>query len=628
MSIPPPKRTLAECDAILTAPGSPFEFVEQTIKGRRIRTYKNLPASARDLWAASSVHGNKEYIIYEHERLTYAQAHEKVARLAALFHERGVKKGGRVAIAMRNLPEWVFSWWALHTLGAVGVAVNAWLTPDAFLHCLALTEPTVVLVDVERARVLKGKTQGLREKGGRAFFVVRAGREEGVMEEWERLEDALEGCKGTEVSKVEILPEDPATIFFTSGTTSYPKGVLSTQRQYMSNRFNTVIGGARALLRRGESLPTPEEAAKAPQKSVLLTVPLFHVIGNQSFLQLLTAIGGLVCLVHKFSPSSAAALIRKEGITTAGGVPNMVMQILDELDRSQEGWKGLRLEGVSYGGGPASERLPGMIRERLGRKEGGGGTAGPSQGYGLTETNSVTTGLVAEDYYARPTSCGLPPPVIEVKIIDPSAPQPASSAPSLPRGREHVGEICIKGPNVVEGYYRDEEASRKAFDAEGWFRSGDLGYLDEEGFLYLVDRAKDIIIRSGENISSVLVENAILQHPTVKEVAVVPVKSEEHGEEVAAVVLLHPRSHPSHLPSTSPSPSLPPPTASGLAALVASQLPKHCTPSLVFLNPPEYAGEEGVTKNATGKVLKEEVKKVVGREWERRGGGRRERAKL
>ncbi|GAA6042818.1 hypothetical protein JCM8097_004444 [Rhodosporidiobolus ruineniae] len=611
MDLPPPARTVEETDALIDRAGSPFETQEKTVKGRRVRVYKNLPPSVRAFWLASQAFNDREFIVYENERLTFRETHARVAHFASLLHARGVKKGDRVAIAMRNLPEWIIAWYALHCLGAVGVAVNCWLAPDAFFHCLALTEPIAIFVDEERAKLLGDKVGELKKLGLRASFVVRS---RGDLSGFERLEPALEGNRATELPDVSIEAEDLATIFFTSGTTSMPKGVLSTQRQYMSNRWNTAVGGARMLLRRGDNLPPPDP--NAPQKSVLLTVPLFHVIGNQSFLQLLTAMGGKLVLMHKFSPSSAVQLLRREGITTAGGVPNMVMQIMDELsqDRDGKGWEGLKLEGFSFGGGPASERLPGEARRRF-----KSGLPGASQGYGLTEVNSVATGHVCEDYYRRPTSCGLPPPAVSLKIIPPTAPQPASAAPALKPGE--VGEICIHGPGVAEGYYRDEEATRKAFDAEGWFRTGDLGYLDEEGFLFLVDRAKDIIIRSGENISSVQVENALYQHPAVKEAAVVAVPCEVHGEQVAAVVVLHPPSHASRSSS-------PPLYATSLRAHAAQHLPRHALPALILF-PPQYAeADEGLPKNATGKVLKDRVKEVAREEWEKSGLGRKVRAKL
>ncbi|BGP29607.1 hypothetical protein JCM10296v2_001346 [Rhodotorula toruloides] len=599
---PLPERTVKETDDILSAPGSPFEWEEKCIGTRTVRVYKNLPPSVRDYWLqAASPFADKEYIVYEQERLTYADAHRRVLHLASLLHARGVRKGDRVAIAMRNIPEWIISWWACHMLGGIAVALNAWLPPSAFFHCISITSPTAILVDHERQDLLGEEGAGkLRDQGTKAVFVVRT-RE--AKRGFERLDEALEKHQVKELPKIEIKDEDPATIFFTSGTTSLPKGVLSTQRQYLSNRWNTAVGAARAFLRKGENIPAPDPSL--PQRSLLLTVPLFHVMGNQSFLALLTAVGGKIVLMHKFVPRLAASLVLSESILAIGGIPNIVSQILDELDRLNA-WDRVKLEGLSYGGGPPSSRLPMESKKRL-------PNASAAQGYGLSEVNSVATGFSGDDYIMRPTSCGLPPPVVQLRIIDPSSPQPASSAPALPAGT--IGEVCIFGPNVAEGYWRDEESTRKAFDEEGWFRSGDLGYVDDEGFLYIADRAKDIIIRSGENISSVVVEDALFQHDAVKEVAVVAVPCEKHGEQVAAVVVLHPPSHPSRT-----STALPSPTESNLQNLVSTRLPKHCIPAMILF-PAQWDTQEGLPKNATGKVLKNEVKAAARREWERRGLG-------
>ncbi|GAA6006302.1 hypothetical protein JCM10207_000595 [Rhodosporidiobolus poonsookiae] len=609
-SLPPPTCSIDEAHAILSGPGQPFEMEDKVIKGRRVKAYKYLPASVRDLWVTSqAAFADKEYLVYEEERYTYRQANERVVHLASLLHARGVKKGDRVAVAMRNLPEWIFAWLAAHSLGAIVVAVNAWLTPDAFFHCLSITEPTVVFVDDERERVLASRVDELRAAKTRALFVVRGRR--APAKGFERLEEALKQHRRAELPKVDIVAEDPAIIFFTSGTTSLPKGVLSTQRQYLSNRINTAAGAARSFIRKGEPLPKPDPTA--PQRSCLLIVPLFHVMGNHSFFCFITATGGKLVLMHKFSPTVAARLIREEEITATGGVPNMVTQIMDALDQDPQGWKGLKLEGLSLGGAPASGRIPEDAKKRL-------PSIASSQGYGLTEVNSVATGLQGDDYLRYPTSAGVAPPAVSLKIIDPSSPQPVSSARALPTGQ--VGEVCIFGPNVAEGYWRDEEATAKAFDKEGWFRSGDLGYLNDEGFLFICDRAKDIIIRSGENISSVQVEDALFKaHDAVKEVAVVPVPCEQHGEQVAAVVVLHPPSHPSR------SPSSPACTESSLRSLLGPLLPRHCVPALIVF-PAEFDTDAGLPKNATGKVLKKEVKGVAEREWERRGLGKKVRAKL
>ncbi|GAA5949329.1 hypothetical protein JCM21900_005606 [Sporobolomyces salmonicolor] len=599
-SIPLLKRSLEECHRIMTGPGAPWEYEEKVIKGRRVKTYKQLPGSVRDFWLATKPFANREYIVYEDERLTFGTADAKVRHIASLFHHRGVRKGDRVVIAMRNLPEWALSFFAAHMLGAVAVAVNAWLSPEAFAHCLELTQPRIVLVDEERAKLLQDRIAPLRRQGCKAFFVTRSSQQVGAG--LEKLEDALRASPARDLPDVNISPEDPAIIFFTSGTMSMPKGVLSTQRQFLTNRLNTSSAQARAILRQGLDLPAPDP--KAPPRSVLLTIPLFHVMGCHSFLMLLTALGGKIVLMRKFDPVKASHIIRREGITSMGGVPHMVMQLIEHLEPSGE----LKLDGFSFGGGPASTRLPSDVKKKLPE-------VSAAQGFGLTEVNSVATSFAGDDYILRPASCGLAAPNVDLKIIPPESKKPVSHLPSL--APNEIGEICIAGANVAEGYYHDEKATKEAFEADGWFKSGDLGYLDEDGFLYIADRAKDIIIRSGENISSVSVENAIFQHDAVKEVAVVPVPCEVRGEEIAAVIVLHP-----HSSSSSSSRRAAPPTEHSVQALVAAQLPKHCVPALVVF------AEGELPRNATGKVLKGEVKKVAVSEWERRRANTAGRAKL
>jgi len=387
-----------------------------------VRAYRNLPASIRDQWLLSAevrslslsrtprlacltlflvqAFGEREYLIYENERLTYADAQARAARLAALLHARGVKKGDRVAIAMRNIPEWAFScvqlplplsrrrrgsctvvksasltallarrWWACQLLGAVAVAVNAWLTPEAFYHCVSITEPVAVVVDAERAEVLQSRTSDLRSLGCRTFLVARSAS---PLADFESFTDTLAAQASSKFPRPEILPEDEACIFFTSGTTSLPKGVLSTHRQYLSNMFNSACGGARALLRKGEPIPAPD--LTAPQLSVLLVVPLFHAMGNHSFLGPVSAQGGKIVLMRKFSPQLGARLIVDEGVMAASGVPSQVSQLLEEIPLDAEG---VKLETLSYGGGPPSSRLPEQLRARL-------PNALTAQGYGLT----------------------------------------------------------------------------------------------------------------------------------------------------------------------------------------------------------------------------------------------------
>ncbi|GAA5894576.1 class I adenylate-forming enzyme family protein [Sporobolomyces salmoneus] len=585
-SAPPPqapKRTLDECHKILTGPGMPWEMENRVIKGRKVRVYKQLPPSVRDFWLATKAHGKKECIVYENERYSYEEAQTKVQHLASLFHQRGVRKGDRIAIAMRNLPEWIFTFFAAHSIGAVAVAVNAWLSPEALAHVLNLTQPSLAVVDEERATLFKRQLGSLSEGGCKSLIVVRARGQ--TPAGFERFEDALRSTPARPLPPIEILPEDPAILFLTSGTTSLPKAVLSTQRQFLTNRLNTSIASARSLLRQGLSLPAPDPNAE--QRVALITIPLFHVMGCHSFLMLATAIGAKMILMHKFDAVKAAEIVEKEGVHTVGGVPHLVMQMYEQLDPN----KSTKLDGFSFGGGPAAARLPGDVKRKL-------KNVSPAQGYGLTEVNSVATSVAGEDYVQHPLSCGLAAPTVDLKIIPVDSPDPVSKSPSLETGQ--VGEVCIFGCNVAEGYYNDEKSTQAAFEEDGWFRSGDVGYLDADGFLFITDRSKDMIIRSGENIASVSVENAIFQHDAVKEVAVVGMPDDLRGEEVVALCVPH------------ESASSSPPTEEILQKLVISLLPKHCVPAMILFSQTE------LPRNATGKILKAQVKKHCASEWERR----------
>ncbi|SGY68549.1 BQ5605_C004g02897 [Microbotryum silenes-dioicae] len=567
-------RTIQEAMEIMTGPGMPWETEEKTIKGRTYPVYKQLPSSMREFWLATKTpFGSRKYIVYDNESYTYAEAHTRVAALAALFHSRGVRKGDRVAICARNLPEFIFSFWAAASIGAIISAVNAWGTLDVLMHCFQMVECKLLVLDQERVTKLAEQQEELARLGCSTILVARPSKS--LPKGMESMDQALAGCSDKQMPKVSIAPEDNATIYFTSGTTSKPKGVLATNRQFLSNRLNTSVAGARATLMKGLSLPVPDPNA---QKAVLLSVPLFHVIGAHSFLTLMTAMGGKVVMMHKYSAEKASELIIRERVTLAGGVPHMVLEIVDRLSRQSHA-----LEALSFGGGPASSRLPEMVKKSIGEVPAG-------QGFGLTETNSVATSVAGEEYVKRPTSCGLPTPVTRLKIIDPATYE------ELPTGK--TGEICIHGPNIAEGYYRNEKATKEAFTEDGWFKSGDMGHVDEEGYLYVSDRAKDIIIRGGENIASIHVENALYSDDRVKDAAVVAVPHEKLGEAVAAVVVLHSK-HRGQVDEAE------------LRKVVGAKLPKHCVPEMILF-------WKDMPRNATGKTLKTELKPKLKAEWEKR----------
>ncbi|KAL8277463.1 hypothetical protein RQP46_010185 [Phenoliferia psychrophenolica] len=567
---------------MMSSPGMPWEMEEKVIRGIRTRTYKNLYGSLRDLWIASKVFAKRDHIVYEDERLTYEESHARVHAIALMLSETyGCKKGDRVAIVARNLPEWILSFWAIEVLGGVAVTVNAWLNLEAMEHCIKICDCRVVILDAERAKQLSGSVKVLESAGSVGILVYRTTAPPPGMRSFEEAVRPFEGSTRP-LPAVEILPEDEATILFTSGTTGLPKGVLGTQRNYLTNIINTITGPTRAILRRGELPPAPDP--NAPQKSVMISVPLFHATGNHSSNALATFLGGKICMVHKWSADRVADMIIREKCTSAGGIPFMAMELVEAF-AARGGAPSL--ESVGFGGGPASGELPSEICKAI-------PSSMPNQGYGATEVSSAAATVSGEDFLLRPTSTGLACLVDDIKIVD-------ENGKTLGPGQH--GEIYIKGPNVCLEYVKNPKATKETFLADGYYRSGDIGYLDHEGFLYIMDRAKDIIIRGGENIASVTVENALYLDHRILDVAVVPIPDAKLGELVAAAVVTKSAFH-GRIKEAE------------LIALVAKTLPKHCIPVLVDIR------TEILPRNGVGKTLKSELKVELAALWEERKKGR------
>ncbi|KAG6848941.1 hypothetical protein H0H93_012583, partial [Arthromyces matolae] len=540
------ERTLQEVDSILTAPGSLLELETKFIDGRLQRVYKNLWPSLREFWiAAATMHGDLAYVILENHRMSYAQAFEKSLRAAGMFRDvYGIKKGDRVGIVARNCPDYIVAFWACHLIGAVSVLVNAWLPEEPLLHCLTHPECKLMILDPERAEKLEGVVDSLKTKAQcRGILVLNSQEGKGKWKGMECWDAKIAGYTGdtasirTGAGQEEILPEDNATILFTSGTTGMPKGVLSTQRQYLTNTFNCLVPGWRSALRKGESiLPM---APAVPQKGSLLSVPFFHATGSTSRMMMATLAGMKIILMRKWIPEEGVKLIKKENVVIAGGVPSMVMDLIETSLAGKE----CPIEAFSFGGAPAPDNLATKAGKLF-------PAAALAQGYGLTETNSMAVGINGEDYVARPRCAGLAMPVNDLMIVRDNV--------AVPPGQ--LGEVWMRGINVMKGYWRDPVATDKTVTSDGWLKSGDLGYVDEEGFLYIKDRSecsgilrslrnsqhvirnqvKDIIIRGGENIDSTTVENALYADDRVMEAAAVAVPHDRLGELVSAVVAIKP----------------------------------------------------------------------------------------
>ncbi|KIJ37523.1 hypothetical protein M422DRAFT_33642 [Sphaerobolus stellatus SS14] len=590
-----PARSLKECDAIMTAPGQFHEIEHAVIDNRVYRVWKHLPPSLREFWTSAVTNRpdlqGQDYIVFEDTRITYGQADEMVQKLASIFREvYGVRKGDRVGIAMRNYPEWIISFWAAAILGAIPTAINAWLPITPFMHCVKLTSPKVLILDQERVNLINSELPSLHT----SVILVRPTSNKPIrgvrVKEYNHVIASYNGSTSAWQKESACLPDDNATIFFTSGTTGLPKGVLSTQRGWLGNMFNAIYAARRRELRNGTDLPAPigqgpEPSEKKP-KNNLVAIPLFHVTACTSqmvsLFYITTALGGKLVLMRKWNKFEGAKLIRQEAITGFTGVPGIVYDLFDT-----DAVGNTELEGVGTGGAPAADHLPSEVKKTW-------PNAIAQQGYGLSESNSIAVQVMGEDYLARPASTGLPPPVVDLLIVDPQ------TSKVLPTGE--IGELWIRGPNIMRGYWNNPKATEEAITRDGWFKTGDLATLDEDGFVYIKDRVKDMIIRGGENIHSVIVENALFSDERVHDCAVVGIPDKRLGELVAALVVLR-REHVGKV------------TEEDLLELVRPQLPAFALPSLIVIQ------KEEIERNAAGKTLKREIRKDLAKEWEKRNKG-------
>ena len=563
--VPPanwPARSRAECKAILTAPGMRFEMEEVDIRGVRLRTWKNAPPNLRAIALLGQSHGAREFVIYEDERMTYDAWFRAVARLAHEFQARGVKKGDRVALAMRNLPEWPVVFFAAVTIGAICVPLNAWWTGDELAFGLSNSGTKLLVCDEERWDRLKDRRNDFSCVNH--TFVTRA-------EHPLNGADTLESVIGTPkqyaslpqatLPDVEILPEDDATIFYTSGTTGRPKGALGTHRNLCTNILSSGYNAGCAVLRRGEPLPEPQP------KTGLTVIPLFHVTACSAGLMGNIAAGNTMVYMYKWDPVEAFKIIEREKVSSTGGVPTIAWQLLEHPERKNYDLSSI--EAIAYGGAPAAPELVRKIREVFG--------ALPGNGWGMTETMATVTGHSSEDYLNRPDSCGPPVAVADLKIM--------SEDGSRELATGEIGELWARGPMVVKGYWNNPEATAETF-VDGWVKTGDLARLDEEGWCYIADRAKDMIIRGGENIYSSEVENVLYDHPAVTDAALIGLPHQQLGEEPAAVVHLAPGMEASE---------------AELQEWVAERLAKFKVPVRIAFTP------DTLPRNANGKILKKEL---------------------
>ena len=483
-----------------TGPGGRF-IIERDALGRAY--VGNFPGTLPSFFGAfCALNGASEAVVAGEERLTFAALDAHSTRLArVLAGSWNVRKGDRVAIAMRNCPAWIVSYMAIVKAGGIATLINGWWQPDELRHGLALSEPELIIADAARAKRLAA--------GSCAIPVVALPVEQ-------MLEGALAPllARTGEADLPEVLPEDDATILFTSGSTGAAKGAVSTHRAVVTGTYAYSLALAVLLGIKERDRDPP----KHPPRT-LVNVPLFHVTGEVPVMLNSFVIARTMVLLPRWDAGEALRLIEREKITYFVGVPTMSLELMQHPDRAKYDLS--TLTDIAAGGAPRPVAHVKRLEEAF-------TGAQPALGYGLTETNGAGTGNFWSNYHDKPASTGrAQKPFIELAIL-------GEGDRHLPRGER--GEIAIRSAANIRGYWRDEAATQAAFTADHYLRTGDVGYLDKDDYLFIVDRMKDIIIRGGENIAAQEVEAAVYAHSGVSEAAVFGIPDERLGEVPAAVI--------------------------------------------------------------------------------------------
>ena len=557
--------------AELDAPGSPFATTTIEVRGVRLKAYASAPPNMRAVWEATEKHGGLGYLVYEDESYTYGEIHVQVRKLAAHLVANGVHPGSRVAIAMRNYPEWIVSYWATVCIGAVAVGINAWWTAPELEYALNDSEPTVMIADDERLERLNH----MPAQRPMHIIAVRSTRAvPGGSTPW--AEVMASDDPGT-LPDAAIDPDDDATIFYTSGTTGFPKGAQLTHRGSVDNIFNIITMGLATTMAEQKAIAAGEmERTVLPtpaQRVLIAPTPMFHVTACNCIMHAATVGGAKLVLLYKWDAGRALELIEREGVTNFSGVPTMSREMLLHPDWSKRNTS--TLQGMG-GGGAALQ--PDLVDKIAGALEKGQ----PTTAYGMTETCGIITANSAELFLAKPESCGSVVPTLEAKLVD-------DDGNDLPVSASTVGTLCVRGSIVIKGYINRPEATADAI-RDGWLNTGDIARIDDDGFVFIVDRAKDMVLRGGENVFCSEVETAIYHHDAIAEACVFGIPDERLGEDVAVAIVLRP----GH--------SL---TKEALTEFLAVSLAKYKIPARVWFR------TEPIPRNASGKFLKRELRDAL-----------------
>ncbi len=492
--------------AALTAPGQPYELEQVELYARTCRAFRRAPPSLRELFDASR--SGLPFFVYDAERLSFEDAWSEACRIGTLLvSQYGIQPGDRVAISMRNYPEWVTAFMAITSVGAVAVAMNGLWQPDEMAYALDDSGAKLLFADSERLERLsrcKGAYPNL------SVLAVRSDEFYGVNAL--PLEAALGGLEAGGMPSVDIHPGDDATIFYTSGSTGHPKGAVSCHRNIITALLSWELDANARALMQGRELPVPDE-----QLATLLAVPLFHATGSHAVYLSSYRSQRRIVSMYKWDVERAVELIERERINSVVAPAAMTGDLVAAARNTNRD-----LSSLATVGGGGAPRAPAQVRNI----DLAFAKAVPNTGWGMTETNAIGTGIAGREYLDHPESSGQCSAVLDLRIVD-------DTGKELAQGER--GELQVRGTSVIRGYWNRPDANAETF-VDGWLRTGDVAYLDDDGFLYIVDRIKDLVIRGGENIGCGAVEAALLEHPDVIEASVYGVPDERLGEELGATL--------------------------------------------------------------------------------------------
>lgn len=516
--------------AQLTGPGGAFEVVRETVDGHELKVFKDRFPNLRLVAQIAAAHGDKEFIVHGDRRITFTEFISAANSVSNALMSAGVGHGDRVAVLAQNCPEWCMAFWGTVDIGAVLVGLNGWWNTDEIVYGLEDSGAKVLVVDEKRYQRIASDIDAI-DTLEHVYLIdadvdgLGTGTSPKVRAFSELVADPTD-----EFPDVPIEEADHAVIFYTSGTTGRPKGAISSHRNMVANLQNTVFlltAGAMAQAAIAEATgEDPSSSSLAPaggQPVALFSAPLFHVAGCHSTL-VVGMMGGirLVMLEGKFDPVKALELIEREQVTLWTAVPTMVWRVCEAPERHDHDTS--TVTSVSFGGSPSADEMQRRVRETFPNLK------ATTNAYGLTESSSAATTLSGADALRKADSVGLPMPTVDVAIAGPDGSH---------LGPNQTGEVLLRGPIIMPGYWNKPEATASTV-IDGWLHTGDVGHLDDDGYLYITDRAKDMLIRGGENVYCVEIENRLVEHPGIADAAVIGVPHDSLGEEVKAVVEIAP----------------------------------------------------------------------------------------